>query len=192
MFTKNTSKPKVVEMNKMEWPELNQTPQEVAKSPIRPIQVFKKQTSPSVFKLETISTPVNVNKGSPWAMQQSNNAFSLKDVIDEEMKNVTTKVSRKPAEVVVKTVSEEPVPLKTWKSVSNESSSVGSFSKILEMEMSSQTRVQTNRPLNSIQLEERAIQELKRFYNVDACVDENITIEIIEDTPKVTPMWKKN
>ena len=49
------------------------------------------------------------------------------------------------------------------------------------------------KPLASTQIEERAIAELRRFYNVDNCFDENVEIDRVDRRRVLaTPIWKKN
>ena len=49
------------------------------------------------------------------------------------------------------------------------------------------------KPLASTQIEERAIAELRRFYNVDNCFDENVEIDRVDSRRVLaTPIWKKN
>ncbi len=49
------------------------------------------------------------------------------------------------------------------------------------------------KPLWVTQIEEKAIEELKVFYNVEKCFDENVKVSRVdEDRVLATPIWKKN
>lgn len=49
------------------------------------------------------------------------------------------------------------------------------------------------KPLWVTQIEEKALEELRQFYNVDRCFDENVTIaRLDQDRIMATPIWKKN
>lgn len=49
------------------------------------------------------------------------------------------------------------------------------------------------KPLAATQIEEKAIEELKKFYNVESYFDENIKIDRVEgERMRSTPVWKKN
>ena len=49
------------------------------------------------------------------------------------------------------------------------------------------------KPLWVTQIEEKAIEELKVFYNVEKCFDENVKVSRAdEDRVLATPIWKKN
>lgn len=163
-----------------------------------------------------IGNPTNASKASPWAAlkSQTSDLFSLQDVINEEMKksSVTKKVSEQakssgtaasllesPKTTTITTTTTT-TTRPTWKTLSSvvdasPASTSFSFSKIVEMEETSQSRQMKNRPLNSIQLEERAIEELRKLYNIDALTDELITIELVDDDQHdpttMTLFWKK-
>ena len=49
-----------------------------------------------------------------------------------------------------------------------------------------------SRPLEVIQIEERAIQELRELYKVDDCVNEFITIRAVSEKSVIRPAWGKN
>jgi hypothetical protein len=49
------------------------------------------------------------------------------------------------------------------------------------------------KPLAATQIEEKAIEELKKFYNVENCFDENVKIDRVDGQRVLaTPIWKKN
>ena len=69
-----------------------------------------------------------------------------------------------------------------------------SFEQIMKEDHSKEEeliRVQS-KPLQITQIEEKAIEELKQFYNVDTCRDETITVERVKKGALATPVWKKN
>jgi hypothetical protein len=64
----------------------------------------------------------------------------------------------------------------------------------LEKKSKDQYEKLKNRPLNLIQIEERAIQELRKFYDVDNQTSITITIELIDDDTAIkqlAPIWQK-
>ena len=48
-----------------------------------------------------------------------------------------------------------------------------------------------SKPLHVTQVEEQAIEELKKFYNVSSCLDEIITVTRLQKGCLATPVWKK-
>ena len=73
-------------------------------------------------------------------------------------------------------------------------SSNRSFEQIMKEDHSKEEellRVQS-KPLHITQIEEKAIEELKQFYNVETCRDEIITVERVKKGALATPVWKKN
>jgi flagellar motility protein MotE (MotC chaperone) len=74
--------------------------------------------------------------------------------------------------------------------------SANSFAQIIELEKKSKDQYEKlkNRPLSLIQIEERAIQELRKFYDVDNQTNITISIELIDDdnaVKQLAPIWKK-
>ena len=49
-----------------------------------------------------------------------------------------------------------------------------------------------SKPFHVTQLEEKAMAELRTFYNVDNVFDEFITIERVDQRVLATPIWKKS
>ena len=49
-----------------------------------------------------------------------------------------------------------------------------------------------SKPLHVTQIEEKAIEELKKFYNVSSCRDEIITVSRLQTVSLATPVWKKS
>lgn len=76
---------------------------------------------------------------------------------------------------------------------SSSQSSKESFAKIVEMENNMQQYYKSmkNRPLNLIQLEEKAMQEMNKLYNVENTTNMLITIEFVDDAPHMAPTWKR-
>jgi len=67
---------------------------------------------------------------------------------------------------------------------------------IIEMETRShdQYRKLTSRSLNTIQMEEAAVERIKKYYNIDNTFDMTIKIELIDENDFVkncAPLWKK-
>ncbi len=48
-----------------------------------------------------------------------------------------------------------------------------------------------SKPLYVTQIEEEAIEQLKKFYNVDQVFDESITVDRVEQRVMATPVWKR-
>ncbi len=71
-----------------------------------------------------------------------------------------------------------------------------SIANIIEMETRShdQYRKLTSRSLNTIQMEEAAVERIKKYYNIDNTFDMTIKIELIDENDFVkncAPLWKK-
>merc|ERR1719370_2663678 len=49
----------------------------------------------------------------------------------------------------------------------------------------------TSKPLNITQIEERAIEELRAFYNADGATDEVITVTRVQKGVMAAPVWKR-
>merc|ERR1719234_124752 len=49
----------------------------------------------------------------------------------------------------------------------------------------------TSKPLNITQIEERAIEELRAFYNADSATDEVITVTRVQKGVMAAPVWKR-
>ena len=49
-----------------------------------------------------------------------------------------------------------------------------------------------SKPLHVTQIEEKAMEELKKFYNVSSCRDEIITVSRLQTVSLATPVWKKS
>ena len=48
-----------------------------------------------------------------------------------------------------------------------------------------------SKPLNLTQIEERAIEELRAFYNAEGATDEVITVTRVQKGVMATPVWKR-
>lgn len=79
---------------------------------------------------------------------------------------------------------------------SKKPAAVDSFAQIVEIEQKSKEHYKKlkNRPLHLIQLEEKAINDLRKYYCVEACTSMNIVIELIDETYEhlMTPFWAKS
>ena len=49
----------------------------------------------------------------------------------------------------------------------------------------------TSKPLNITQIEERAIEELRTFYNADGATGELITVARVQKGAMAAPVWKR-
>ena len=69
----------------------------------------------------------------------------------------------------------------------------GDFKDILQSEAEQSESYERARakPLYVTQAEEKAIEELKEFYNVDNVFDELISVVRVGAGPMATPVWKK-
>lgn len=194
----------VADYNNVEWPDLFNS----AKKSPSPQDQHSKQEPKKYVKSSAAPIPSNVKansvekSSSPWGNLSSmtastSNSTSLRDVIDEEIKKSNNLKSVRKQVVIEPKPSHHESPItssKTWNFNPEMSNLSGSFAKILEMENKSEKIYsnQKKRLLNSIQIEERAIQELKQNYDVENITNMTITIELVEDTPNVAPIWKKN
>ena len=72
--------------------------------------------------------------------------------------------------------------------------SVDTFQQIMKEDVKKEENLQKvqSKPLHVTQIEEKAIEELKRFYNIENCKDEIITIARLEKGCIATPVWKKS
>lgn len=196
----------VREYSKIEWPDLsNSAPKQYERAkqqkqlPAAKI-VAKKPTATKVENGNSqMKTPTAGVWGGVTISQQSSN-FSLKDVINEELKKSTKKDS--PLSQYPSNNKNTPTPkpatgAKSWNltSLNNETTSqVNSFAQILEQETKSEKHYNKlkNRPLHVIQLEEKAIEDLKKLYAVDDMTDMLITIELVDEATYIAPLWKKS
>ena len=179
---------------KVKTPEINKV---IAK----PDKDTMKYESPKASSL--IDKPLTPVKSSPWGTTPVSNSPStshtLFDIINEEMTKLTVtkpKQEIKPQQIIVSS------PPKGWNFSSIEQTVTKTppktISQIMAMEEQylKQYQKYTNRNMDSIQLEEKAIEDLKRLYAVDNTSDMRITIELIQDTDlnvlsTCAPKWKK-
>jgi hypothetical protein len=80
----------------------------------------------------------------------------------------------------------------------NSKTPIKSISQIMAMEEQylKQYHKHTNRNIDLIQLEEKAIEDLKRLYAIENTSDMRITVELVQDTDlnvlsSCVPKWKK-
>lgn len=159
----------------------------------------------SKVKVEAKAEPKSVWGNTPTSTPTSSN-FTLMDIINEEIKKVNiTKVTETKIEKPVlfsktspqsSTINESSQSnVKGWNLQNNNSNERTSIAQIIEMEKRSKEQYKKlkNRPLNSIQIEEKAIEDLKKLYQVDLVTDMTITIELIDeaDFNNCVPVWKK-
>ncbi len=181
----------------------------------------KQKQSPSTSKSLTTQEvkkeePKSFSWGNrnPTVMVQSPTQFSLLDVMNEEMSRVSLKspangeslknklskatpVSSNPSTSKIQSQNEN-VQFKGWnigESKQTKETSFNSFADIIEMEKRSKELYNKlkSRPLSVIQMEEKAIEDLKRLYDVDNVTNMKIKIELVDESEfKSAPIWKKN
>ena len=121
--------------------------------------------------------------------------FSLLDVMNEEMKNLklAPALNVSPEKPEPKSSVAKLQATKGW-NFSGKQDSHNSIANIIEMEKRSkdQYKILTNRPLNVIQMEEAAIERLKKYYDIENVTDISIKIEFIDeiDFKECAPVWK--
>ncbi|CAF0720757.1 unnamed protein product [Brachionus calyciflorus] len=193
---------------KEEWPSLlNAIESKVDREIKLPKSKLNKESKACSVVLNTPKSPnepkVKEENKLTWGTTptptSSSSTFSLMDIINEEMK----KVNLNKKEVKIPEIVKSPIQTnkteqpKGWNLNQNNFTEKSSFSQIIEMEQKSKEQYNKlkNRPLNSIQLEEKAIQDLKMLYQVDQITDITITIELIDEVDTkscLAPIWKKN
>ena len=173
---------------------------------------IKKSISKEIKKKENSPVPVPSNESNlPVWGKKSNEILisqqhSLIDLMNEEMKKLELKtppkvIEPKPKKVINSSSSNNTASPKGW-NMSNQSSTstacssspIVSIAQIIEMEKRSKDQYVKlkSRPLNLIQLEEAAIEDLKKIYNIDNITNMNIRIEIVDiDNINCPPVWKK-
>lgn len=128
--------------------------------------------------------------------------FSLLDVMNEEMRKMNLNQKKPPIRIASKEPTSAPSQpvFKGWKvdysAAGKAVNGSNTFATIIEMEKKSSEQYNKlkNRPLEVIQLEERAIEELKKVYDVDNMFDMTITVEVSDESSNFScaPIWKKN
>ena len=201
-----------------EWPDLNTEILQQKKSTNHQfVKIAKKPLSPKQpTQLKKEETLV---KSVPWRVESKpvQNLPSLLDVMNDELKSLTLNSSptistknnqQKATRPVLETVKTMPIEKsdeinassnKTWNVQASPkvNSPLSSFANIIEMEKRSKDQYNRlkNRPLNLIQIEEKAIDDLKKFYDVENCFNMEYTIELVDDSgynSLVAPFWQKN
>lgn len=174
-------------------------------------------TSKPVISPSVLNKPKEMKSEKPaWGSTPipapTTSNFSLLDIINEEIKKVNISrpveltedkpvpvTKKSPQTHVVNLINDSQAGVKGWNLAMNsmqEKSSANSFASIIEMEKRSKEHYNKlkNRPLNSIQLEEKAIEDLKMLYQVNDITDMTISIELIDEAEfsSCAPIWKKN
>lgn len=158
----------------------------------------EQKTSPNI--LSTSKSPIEIKNEKAWVTSpipaSTPSSYSLMDIINEEMKKAKIVQDVKTPVIEKKSEIKKCESFKGWNLNKNNSLEKSSFSKIIEMEEKSTQQYNKikNRPLNSIQLEEKAIQDLKKMYKVDLVTDMTISIELIDECDLnecLAPLWKK-
>lgn len=195
-----------------EWPGLSEDTSMIKRQELKS-KISANLPFSKIKKINTINAKQQINEKigdsqvkdnspakAPWKIQTKNNQSTLLDVINDELKSLTLKNAnshnKSPVEISKNNKGPGNELPKTWNINSNSTSdkNVGSFSNIVEMEKKSNEHYNKikNRPLNMIQIEEKAIEDLKKFYGVENCFNMEFTIEIIDDSTKMAPFWQKN
>lgn len=201
-----------VEKNQFDsiWPSLNENPQ-MNKPKLGKLSI-KKSISKEIKKKENSPVPVPSNESNlpVWGKKSNESSISqqhsLIDLMNEEMKKLELKtppkvMESKPKKVINGSSSNNTTSPKGW-NMSNQSSTstacssspTVSIAQIIEMEKRSKDQYVKlkSRPLNLIQLEEAAIEDLKKIYNIENITNMNIRIEIVDiDNINCPPVWKK-
>lgn len=164
--------------------------------------------TPAIKSTNTVSSP-KINKASPWGVvvdtTKSPSSHTLFDIINEEMSKLSvTKTKTEPVAQQPKTIESIVVnsPPRGWniptQTQTASKTPMNSISQIIEMEKNyiAQYHKFTNRNMDLIQLEEKAIDDLRRLYAADDSSDMRITVELVQDTDinilsKCAPAWKK-
>lgn len=189
-----------------EWPDLlaeDKTPKQVNLKPKKPSPVNSKPVK--IQKNETIKEvkpEATLIKSPAWGglstLVESTSKLSLKDVMNDELKKIEVtqpkkQVEAKPKENIEKDSNNNKTS-KGWNIQQSVIQTIDSFSKIIEMEKKSKEQYEKLklRPLNLIQMEERAIQDLFKYYNVDNCFNMTIRIELNDELSlnSLAPVWK--
>lgn len=131
-----------------------------------------------------------------WKNEIQTPKHSLLDLMNEEMtKLVVNSPPPTPIEPIHFVANNSPVNASKGWNVSHQASNIktNSITQIIEMEKKTKEQYVKlkSRPLNLIQLEEAAIEDLKKVYNVDNLTHMNIKIEIIDsENINCAPVWK--
>lgn len=170
---------------------LKKPPQKIASQPIVKTTVKEPTTK------ESSPTPA-------WGGSTAQTTkLSLLDLMNEEMsKQVINKTppiqiqkSQKQQHQQQKQSKESTTPntSKGWNVPTQSSTTPNTIAQIIEMEKRSKEQYVKlkNIPLNLIQMEEAAIEELKKYYQVDNLTDMNIKIEIVDsENINCAPVWR--
>jgi hypothetical protein len=168
-------------------------------------QIIKKPDT----NIKSKTSPIIVQKSSsPWGNSTTSQIISsptvthtLFDIINEEMNKLTIpKV--KSQQVINNKTDIVSSPPKGWNLTNieekNSKTPTKSISQIMAMEEQylKQYHKHTNRNIDLIQLEEKAIEDLKRLYAIENTSDMRITVELVQDTDlnvlsSCVPKWKK-
>lgn len=138
--------------------------------------------------------------GTPWGNMGGMPAVSLRDIMSTENSGTSSKQKHSPLGKISQT-SNPASPLKEKPKEKSETFNfmpdrqVHCLRSIMEAEQASSKSVlpkSFSRPLEVIQIEERAIQELRELYKVDECCNEFITIRTVPENGAVRPAWGSN
>ena len=144
-------------------------------------------------------------KSSAWGGNEAKSPTSnhtLFDIISEEMTKLTVTKPKTYQQVNKQELNIVNSPPKGWNFSSLNQTTIKtptkSINQIIAMEEQylKQYEKHTNRNMDLIQLEEKAIEDLKRLYVVDNTSDMIIKIELVQDTDlnvlsTCAPKWKK-
>ena len=186
---------------------------------VRLSQKEKKRLSQEAAVVKDETPSPDKSPWSGWASlsQSSSTTPSLKEILSaevtpvQEMKTKTRSEKKTSWRKIdldssssVSCDSPSPVKMNPWKLPVQQFAEIDTFrednipddcfKQIMKDDFSKEEeliRVQS-KPLQVTQIEEKAIDELKQFYNVDTCQDEIITVDRVKKGTLATPVWKKN
>jgi hypothetical protein len=117
---------------------------------------------------------------------------SLLDLMNEEMTKLAITKPKSPVVSKLKTIDKGVSSVKGWNQTASQNQTTHSISQIIELEKRTKDQYVElkSRPLNLIQVEEAAIEDLKKLYNVNNLTDMNIKVEIIDVEIECAPVWK--
>ena len=178
---------------KKSTPESQQQPKKfnLKKTPLKSPQQQPQPSTiskPKEAQLESAPAPVwgNISNQAKTLPKHS-----LLDLMNEEMSRLAiVKPSSPPVESKPKALANSTSSAKGWSQTA--SATAHSIAQIIELEKRTKDQYVElkSRPLNLIQLEEAAIEDLKKLYNVNNLTDMNIKVEIMDVEIECAPVWK--
>ena len=151
--------------------------------------------SPILSKDSTPSRPKSISELEPKSERRSEKKtawkkISLGDDIPIEKPSVSPTKASNPWKTIPQS---ETTKFKEIAKMDKEDQSNVSFVNIMQADAKEEENLTkiASKPLNLTQIEERAIEELRAFYNVDGATDEVITVTRVQKGVMATPVWKR-